>query len=118
MPYIYLVNYEKNTFQLTFNLIFSIFFHSLMARTTHVISTPTYLCLQIWSPTPSPGPRLHSSCHPGHISLLLYTWFARHDNVDTTSTIQLVKSPKETLTKSKPQVGKSGRRIFNPGKDS
>ncbi len=45
---------------------------------------------------------------PGHISILLYTWFERHDNVDPTSTLQLGKSHEESLTKMKPQVGKSG----------
>ncbi len=71
-----------------------------------------------WSPQPlvftnMVPPGYLTPCHPGEISLLLYTWFEHHDNVDTTSTIQLDKSPEETLTKSEPQVGKSDCRIFS-----
>ncbi len=70
------------------------------APTTHVVTMPT---------------RVYKYSPPGNVNnvtqdtlILLYMWFERHDNVDPTSTLQLDKSPEESLTKMKPQVGKSG----------
>ncbi len=75
-----------------------------MAPTTHVVTMPTCVYkyrLQVMQTT---LPRTHIN----FVKHVLNTWFERHDNVDPTSTLQLDKSPEESLTKTKPQVGKSG----------